>query len=173
MKRQSSSLSTLGVKELLQLESAVITELTTRGVVRTQNKPLGDVAEYIVLTARGGSLEPNSTKSHDITDPQGKRLQVKAMTSRRAGRSGKFSSFRSFDFDTAVFVIFEAGTLDLAMEREVPASEVESIARYSPHTNGRQPTLRQIERLGIDVTEEMRGTFEALNGITANASAIE
>lgn len=157
-------LSDLRVKDLLQLEAGIVAELRHRGLVRTNNKPLGDIAEQVVLAARGGRLEPNSAKSHDVTDAGGCRVQVKAMAGRAAGRSGKFSPFRSFDFDTAVFLVFEATSFNLTLAREVKASEVEAVSRYSAHTNGRQPTLRQIENLGVDVTHEMRRAFEALGG---------
>lgn len=156
-------LAHLRVRELLQLEASIISELRGRGLVRTNNKPLGDIAEQVVLAARGGVLEPNSTKSHDVTDQSGRRIQVKAMGGRMVGRSGKFSPFRSFDFDTAVFLIFAAETFELVLAREVRADAIEAVARYSSHTNGRQPTLRQVESLGLDVTIEMREAFAALD----------
>jgi len=157
-------LSDFRVQDLLQLEAGVVEELRHRGLVRTNNKPLGDIAEQVVFTARGGRLEPNSAKSHDVTDAEGQRVQVKAMGGRAVGRSGKFSPFRSFDFDTAVFLVFEAKTFDLVLAREVAASDVKAVSRYSAHTNGRQPTLRQIETLGVDVVSEMRRAYDALNG---------
>lgn len=156
--------SRLRLRELLQVEAAVVAEPRQRGLVRTNNKPLGDIAEQVVLAARGGVLEPNSTKSHDVTDPEGHRIQVKAMSGRLAGKSGKFSPFRSFDFDTAVFLVFEAQTFELGIAREVSAKDVEAVARYSAHTNGRQPTLSQIESAGIDVTGEMRAAYATLDG---------
>ena len=143
-----TDLSDLRVRDLLQLETRVVAELRSRGLVRTSNKPLADIAERVVLVARGGVLEPNSTKSHDVTDPNGRRIQVKAMGRRAAGRSAKFGSFRSFEFTLA---------------REVREDEIEAVARYSPRTNARQPTLRQIERLGIDVTDEMRAAYDTLD----------
>ena len=54
-------LTNLRVRELLQLEASIVSELRGRGLVRTNNKPLGDIAEQVVLAARGGVLEPNST----------------------------------------------------------------------------------------------------------------
>lgn len=156
-------LKTLRVRELLQLKASIVSELRGRGLVRTNNKPLGDIAEQVVLAARGGVLEPNSTKSHDVTDQSGRRVQVKAMGGRVVGRSGKFSPFRSFDFDTAVFLIFAAETFELVLAREVDADSVEAVAPYSRHTNGRQATLRQVESLGLDVTTEMREAFATLD----------
>lgn len=160
-----SDLSSFSVKGLLQLEAGVVTELRRRGLVRTNNKPLGDIAEQIVLAARGGILEPNSARSHDITDSEGRRIQVKAMGGRSVGRSGQFSSFRSFDFDTAVFLMFEANTFDLALAREVAASDIKTVAPYSAHTNGRAVTVRKIENLGLDVSHEMRNAYEALERV--------
>lgn len=159
----SSDRPDLRVRDLLQLETRVVAELRSRGLVRTSNKPLADIAERVVLVARGGVLEPNSTKSHDVTDPNGRRIQVKAMGRRAAGRSAKFGSFRSFEFDTAVFLVFDPDSFDLTLAREVREDEIEAVARYSPRTNARQPTLRQIERLGIDVTDEMRAAYDTLD----------
>lgn len=85
------------------------------------------------------------------------------MGGRVVGRSGKFSPFRSFDFDTAVFLIFAAETFELVLAREVDADSVEAVAPYSRHTNGRQATLRQVESLGLDVTTEMREAFATLD----------
>jgi hypothetical protein len=35
----------------------------TAGAIRTENAPVGDYAEYLVATALGGRLAPNSEKS--------------------------------------------------------------------------------------------------------------
>lgn len=94
----------LPVKHLLQLEASIGAELRRRDLVRTNNKPLGDIAEHIVWLARGGVIEPNSTKSHDITTTSGRRIQVKAMGPRAAGASSRFSPFRSANYHTAVFL---------------------------------------------------------------------
>ncbi len=155
--------SRLRVRELLQVEVSIVAELRQRGVVRTNNKPLGDIAEQVVLAARGGVLEANSMKSHDLTDPSDRRIQVKAMGGRAASKTGKFSPFRCFDFDIAVFLVFESQTFELALARGVSANDIETVSRYSAHTNGRQPTLRQIENAGTDVTDEMRDAYAALD----------
>lgn len=153
----------LSVKDLLRLEAIIIAELRARELVRTNNKPLGDIAERIVLAARGGVLEPNSTKSHDITDRDGRRIQVKAMGRTPEARGGAFSFFRSFDFDVAVFLVFASDTFEIMLAREMDANAAETTARYVRHTNGRQSTLRQVESLGTDVTEEMRLAYETLD----------
>lgn len=155
-------LTQLNVQELMRLEGAVVAELRRRELVRTNNKPLGDVAELLVHRARGGVLEPNSTKSHDVTAANGRRIQVKAMTRRAAGRAGKFSPFRSFDFDSAVFLLFDAATFDLIASYEATPDQIQGLARFSAHTNGAQPTLAQIEKIGTDVHSEMLAAYDRL-----------
>lgn len=156
-------LTDLAVRDLLTLDAAVIAELRVRGLTRTNNKPIGDIAEHIVHIARGGSLEPNSTKSHDITTPTGKRIQVKAMGARIAGANGKFSAFRSLDFDSAVFLVFDATTFNLVEAYETTADIIEKHARLVPHINGRQPTLRQVRNLCDDVLDEMTTAYAAID----------
>lgn len=159
-------LTSMTVPALLGLEASIVEELRRRGLVRSNNKPLGDIAEQVVLAARGGVLEPDSTKSHDITTPAGVRIQVKGMGARTTA-SGKFSPFRSFDFDTAVFLVFAAGAFELVLAREVSSAEVESISGYSKHTNGKQPTLAQVRSAGVDVTAEMQAGYLALDAAPA------
>lgn len=113
MSGEGIDLTGLSIPAHLGLEGWIVSEFTRRGLVRTSIKPLGDVAEQVVLRARGGVLEPNSTKSHDITTATGLRIQVKAMGERRAGLSAKFSPFRSFDFDSAVFLVFASATFEM------------------------------------------------------------
>ncbi|MFM9376280.1 DUF6998 domain-containing protein [Gordonia sp. VNK21] len=158
-------LTGLGVQDLLRLEAAINTELRRRGLVRTSNKPLGDVAEAVVHAARGGVLEPNSTKSHDITTPDGRRIQVKAMGVRSAGAAAKFSPFRSTDFTTAVFLVFDRD-FDLTEAREVTASDIEQ-TRLVAHINGRQPSLSWVRSVGTDVTAEMQQAWRTVDAISA------
>ena len=161
--RRPIDLTQLGIKELMQVEAGIIRELKRRSLVRTANKPVGDIAEQIVLKARGGLIEPNSTKSHDITTTSGQRIQVKGMTYRASGVSGKFSPFRSWDFGSAVFLVFNSESFDIDEAYEADPEPLLSGTRFSPHTNGRQPTLRQVRAIGRDITGEMREAFALLD----------
>lgn len=158
-------LTGMGVRELLSLESQMLSELRRRDLVRTNNKPLGDIAERVVLEARGGVLEPNSTKSHDVTDVEGRRIQVKAMGARAAGRAAKFSAFRSFGFDTVIFLVFDPVTFDIGEAWEAPAEAIERGTRFVTHVAGRQPTLSQVRAVGTDVTAEMAGAWSRVDSI--------
>lgn len=71
-------LSTLSESGLFSLYRAILSELKDRGVIRTENAPVGDYAEYLVATALGGQLAPNSEKSWDVLTKDGEKLQVKA-----------------------------------------------------------------------------------------------
>lgn len=153
----------LPVRHLLQLEASVVHELRRRDLVRTNNKPLGDIAEHVVWLARGGVLEPNSTKSHDITTAAGWRIQVKAMANRAAGPGARFSPFRSADYDTAVFLVFGA-EFDIVEAIEVEAALIEERVRFVAHIAGRQPSLTQVRTLGNDVTAEMQSAYERIDG---------
>jgi len=157
----------LSVKNLLLLEASVVKELRRRELVRTNNKPLGDIAEYVVWMARGGVLEPNSTKSHDITTASGQRIQVKAMANRAAGAGAKFSPFRSAGYHTAVFLVFDLA-FEIAEAYEVGAEQIEEHVRFVPHVAGRQPTLTQVRALGTDITAEMRAAYAGIDGFLSS-----
>lgn len=158
----------LSVKHLLRLEADVVKELRRRDLVRTNNKPLGDIAEYVVWLARGGVLEPNSTKSHDITTASGHRIQVKAMANRAAGAGARFSSFRSAGYHTAVFLVFDSA-FDIAEAFEVGADHIEEHVRFVPHVAGRQPSLTQVRTLGADVTTEMQSAYARIDDTLSSA----
>lgn len=67
------------VGELLAGYAGILVELRRRGVIRSANAPAGDYAEWLCATALGGKLVDNfSVKSHDLTLPDGRLVQVKA-----------------------------------------------------------------------------------------------
>jgi hypothetical protein len=55
------------VRQLMQLYTDILVELQRRGLVRTNNAPIGDLAEYAAVLAYGGKLAKNSEKSYDLT----------------------------------------------------------------------------------------------------------
>lgn len=67
------------------------------------------------------------------------------------------------DLQTAVFLVFEAQTFELAMAQEVLADVLEALARSGPHARDRRAPLRQVENLRVDATAEMRAALEALD----------
>lgn len=155
----------LTARELLERIEESMRELMRRDIVRSRNAPLGDVAERIVWIARGGRLEPNSTKSHDVTTPSGDRIQVKARIMGDSG--GKFSQFRSFDFDSAIFLSFDPASLDLTYARELTADDVRFNGSASGWTNATTLTGTRVKTLGNDVTDEMCAAYLRLDEVPA------
>jgi len=155
----------LTVRQLLASSVAVIDELLRRGLIRTRNSPLGDLAESLALRAYGGELAPNSEKSFDLWTADGRRLQVKARLVRLDDkRSQTFSAFRSWDFDAALFLVFDASTYDLAWAREVGRAETETLGRRVEHTNSFAILVRQVQGTGVDVTARVEAAYERIDG---------
>jgi uncharacterized protein DUF6998 len=158
----SIDVSATSTPALFALYRAILAQLRSRGVVRTENAPAGDYAEYLVAAAFDGELAPNSEKSWDVRLPTGKQLQVKArVVSNQPRRSQRqLSPFRSFEFDAAVIVFLAEADYAVSRAVEVPRAVVESSAKYNPHVNGHilHATDAILDRaLSIDVTGLLRG----------------
>src|SRR5215471_1772601 len=115
-------LSTLSESDLFFLYRAILSELKGRGVIRTENAPAGDYAEYLVATALGGELAPNSEKSWDVLGNDGEKLQVKARVVSDPAEPDQLqlSPFRSFSFDSAVIVLLSATDYTVSQASKVP-----------------------------------------------------
>ncbi len=126
---------------LLAGYARTIAVLRARGVIRTSNAPLGDYAEWLVWRAVGGTIEPNSTKSHDVTDTFGRRLQVKARLVSSPPTAGQLqtSVFRSWDFDFVVLVQLAERDYSVVRASMLPARVFEggrANTRWSQHVKG-------------------------------------
>ena len=136
---QSPDLSAFSESGLLALYRAILRELKGRGVIRTDNAPVGDYAEYLVATALAGQLAPNSEKGWDVLGHDGEKLQVKARVVSQPSVPGQLqlSPFRSFGFDSAVIVLLSASDYTVSMASKVPRHVIESSAVYRRHVNGK------------------------------------
>jgi hypothetical protein len=154
----------LTVRQLLASSVAVVDELLRRELIRTRNAPLGDLAESLALRTYGGTLAPNSEKSYDLLTPDGTRVQVKARVLQpNDTRSQTSSAVRSWDFDLALFLLFDAGTYDLTWARELTDDEAEPLGRRVEHTNSWAVLVRQVENAGTDVTERLADAYDRLD----------
>ena len=127
------------VAQLLEAYAAILAELRRRRVVRTNNAPVGDYAEWLVAQAFNGELAGSTaSKSYDLTLPDRRRVQVKARLVSRPPARGQLqaSVFRSFDFELAAFVLLHES--DYAVERAVlvPCGVVQEVATRIEHVNG-------------------------------------
>lgn len=158
-------LETLSTKGLLRLYADTLTELLRRGVVRSRNAPAGDLGEYLVASAFDGELAPPSEKSWDVR-VGGRHLQVKVrLVASGDRRSHYYSPFRSWDFDTCVFLLLDAHSYDVTSAVEVPVAGVQALARETTWVKGfrigTRVDLRNVAG-AIDRTAELRHAFETL-----------
>jgi hypothetical protein len=132
-------LSALSDSSLFSLYRGILAELKSRGVIRTENAPVGDYAEYLVATALAGQLAPNAEKSWDVLGKDGEKLQVKARVVSDPPKPGQLqlSPFRSFGFDFAVIVLLSATDYAVSRASKVPRHVVESSSVYRKHVNGK------------------------------------
>jgi hypothetical protein len=131
------------VGDLLARSRSILVELRELGVIRTDNAPAGDYAEWLVSQATDAPLETSSSESFDLrlepTDefPEGERVQVKARTVSEPPKRGQrqLSVFRSWDFDSLVAVLFDE-TFRVRKAGRVPVEVVRDEAAEVEHVNG-------------------------------------
>lgn len=92
--------------QMVALYGEVLGELHDRGIVRSGNNPIADMAETVIADYFGVEPEPPNQKAYDVKTKDGKRIQVKALRRTKSTRTG-LSALRSLDFDDVAVVIFE------------------------------------------------------------------
>ena len=131
------NLTEMEVKELLRLQASITTELKNRGIVRTQNNPLGDYTEWLVAKALNLSLESNSKVGYDGITKNGIRVQIKGRRVTAANNSRQLSAIRKYeeeDFDQLAVVIYD-DNFDVIDALLIPHKVVGEYASYQKHTN--------------------------------------
>lgn len=127
------------IPELLAGYAATLVELRRRGVLRTNNAPVGDYAEWLLAHALGGTLaHSTSAKSYDLTLPDRGRVQVKARLVTDPPGVGQLqtSPFRSWDFEAAALMLFRADSYAPVLTVLAPVDVVRSHAKFRRHVNG-------------------------------------
>lgn len=130
-------LTQLSEKELLQLQAAATNELKSRGIVRTQNNPLGDYTEWLVARALGLELQNNSKTGYDGITNDGTRIQIKGRRVTPQNNSRQLSAIRKLsekDFDQLAAVIYNE-EFEIIEALLVPHEVVEQYASYRQHVN--------------------------------------
>lgn len=129
--------------ELLGDWAAVMRELRKRDVIRTNNNPVGDIAEAIVHGHYGGERASFSQAGWDVRTPDGERIQVKSIRVTPTTKSKGLSPIRDREYDSVVVVIFDEEfqvTDALKLTREV----AEDLASWVPHVNGHKLYLNRL-----------------------------
>ena len=130
-------LKEMEVKELLQLQASITNELKGRGIVRTQNNPLGDYTEWLVANALDLKLETNSKAGYDGLSNTGVRVQIKGRRVTPTNNSRQLSAIRKYDekdFDELAAVIYNEN-FDVIEALLIPHEVVGEYASYREHVN--------------------------------------
>lgn len=133
LREDRTSLKERPVAELLALHVAALKELRARRVLRTENNPTGDLAEYLFCAAYGWEHEPG--KALDATDADGKRYQIKGRRLARRHPSRQLSAIRDLDgFDILAAVLFDEN-YRVVRAALIPVGVVRDHSKYAKHTN--------------------------------------
>ncbi len=148
-------------RKLLRTYASVMSELRRRGIVRSTNNPVADVAELLASRAFDLTLETKSTAGFDCVDCNGAKYQVKARRRTTENRSTQLSPIRNLDakhFKYLLAILFDE---EFQVERalRIPRGVIGQYARYSKHVNGHVLSLRGpilTDRRVEDVTARVR-----------------
>ena len=146
--------------KLFVLYRRILAELRDRKIVRTENAPTGDYAEYLVAMALQGRVaDSTSEKGWDVELPDGTHLQVKCRVVSDAPKAGQLqlSPFRTFGFDEAVIVLLSDADYSVRRAVRIPREQIEANSVFNEHVHGYIVHARpQLLDLGVDVTKELR-----------------
>jgi hypothetical protein len=157
----ATNLKQMSIGHLLWTYSNVLVELQHRGIVRSANNPVGDYAEYLVVSALGLQRAPKSTKGYDAVDGSGHKYEIKGRRPTSSNKSRMLSAIRNCEaahFDYLAGVLF---TEDFGFEKAclVPFSMVVAEAKYRSHVNAHILELRDSlwSRQGVvDISDRIR-----------------
>lgn len=154
------NLAYLQTKDLLKLQSEVMGELRSRGVIRTMNNPVGDYAEWLVASALNLKLSTNSAAGYDAESEAGKKIQIKArrVSNNKSRQLGAIRNLDKGDFDELVAVVFNE-YYEVVEAVSIPHSIVKKYSTYRSHVNAHILHLRGAllsESSVQDISEKLR-----------------
>jgi hypothetical protein len=123
--------------ELLRIHSGIGDELRRRGLIRSSNNPLGDLAEDLFCRAFQWRLAPASEKAADAVCSDGVRYQIKSRRLTALNGSRQLSAIRNLDargFDQLAAVLFDDRYVVLKAAI-IPWAVVSENSRFQSHTN--------------------------------------
>jgi hypothetical protein len=122
--------------ELLGEWATIMRELRERDVIRTNNNPVGDIAEALVHAHFGGVRGSFAQAGWDVTTEDGERIQVKAVRNTAANKRTNLSPIRDADYDSVVVVVFDED-FRVTEGLKLPRAVVEELFEPTAHVNGR------------------------------------
>lgn len=156
------NLKKLSIRELLALWAGTLRELRNRGVVRTFNNPIGDIAEELVAVHYGGERGSFSQKTWDVRAGN-ELLQVKALRRTGARSRRNLSPVRSDDGYTAVIAVLFTEDLRVEQALRIPREVVNELFERRAHVNGRiiQIGRRLLEHPAVETIELSDAALDA------------
>ncbi|MEM1410288.1 MAG: hypothetical protein AAGG79_06035 [Pseudomonadota bacterium] len=122
-------------QELLVHYTEVLSAMREREIIRSDNNPTGDLAEYLFCKAFNWLQAKNSEKSYDAVDSLEKRYQIKGRRITSRNKSRQLSAIRDFEgFDMLAVVLFKE---DFSIQRAalIPSNVARDNSNYIAHTN--------------------------------------
>lgn len=154
------------IPHLLRTYAGVLSELRRRGVLRTNNPPAGDLAEYLVAATLGGVRLGNSAKGGDVLLPDTTTVQVKARVVGDPLDAGQrqLSAFRCFDFAEVAIVLFDEH-YGIFRAVRLPCERARALAAYRKRVNAHVLLATDAvlgDALAVDITAILRERLAAL-----------
>lgn len=115
--------------DVLRLPYLAVAEARRRGLVTTWDLPSGGYAEALAHLVFGGSAWGSAGKGHDLTDPMGQRVEVKAVA---AGHNT--SPAHPDHFDALCLVRLDPATMNVDYAVMIPTDLAIRLGR--PHPRG-------------------------------------
>ncbi|MGF7149093.1 hypothetical protein FHS96_002735 [Sphingomonas zeicaulis] len=136
--------ATLSASELLRLHAGISEELRARGIVRSANNPVGDLAEYLFCRAFDWSPAGKNARSADAACSNGKLYQIKGRRSTQYNQSRQLGALRdlpSGGFDYLAAILF-AEDYSISRAAIIPHALVLEKATYQDWTKSWRFMLR-------------------------------
>lgn len=113
-------------------------ELRSRGIVRSSNNPVADVAEAYAAQLLGLTLAPKVAQGYDATGPEGTRYQIKSrrITPENASRQlGVVRNIAAREFDVLLALLFNESMTPIHAY-SIPYEVVVEYGKWVPKLNG-------------------------------------
>jgi hypothetical protein len=164
-------LSDMPVSELLTLYADILRELVKREIVRSNNNPVGGLAELRVVRALGLESNPNSTKGCDAICPKtARKYEIKARRITADNPSRRLSAIRDLDgchFDYLAGVLFDEN-FRILRAALLPFDVVKQHSRHDFHVNAAIVDLRddlwKVEGV-VDISDKLRTALLELDHV--------
>lgn len=151
---------TLEVKDLLRRYKTILDRLRELNVIRTENSPVGDYAEWLVARRLNLTLMRNSSTKYDAIGTDGIRYQIKARRLTEANKSTQLGVFRNLElegFDQLIVVLFDAN-FEIHKVFRIPHKIVVKYAKERKYINGHL-LFAQGELLKESAVEDLTSQF--------------